>query len=122
MVPCLTLSRRPFFHCREKVLGNRSAKDILFKYQIVAVTGLKLNPNVSKLSMTARLLLVPALNLDFFPDRLPVGDTRLNQLHIHAEFALEAADNYVQMLLTQTGQNLLLSFGFISKVMVWSPP
>ena len=99
------------FHSGEIVARYGTAEDGFGKDQFVPFARLKLNPDVSELSVPSRLLFMPALYLDLFADGFTVGHLRNRQGDVHAEFALELGDDHIQMLLAESGQNLLLGFG-----------
>ena len=77
------------FNCREIVLRNRTADNLRFKYKIVTLCRLKANPNITKLTVTARLLLVTSLNLNGLADSFSVSNSRRSKLNVDAELALE---------------------------------
>ena len=63
--------------------------------------------------MAARLLLMPPLHLDLLADCLAVGDTRFFEGDLGAELALQAGDDDIKMLVTESGDQLLLGFGVL---------
>ena len=103
------------FHRGEEVFGHGAADDLLLKDQGIAVAGLKLDPDITVLAMAAGLFLMLALYPDLLADGLAVCHAGLHQTHIDPELGLELGDHYIQMLLAQTGKNLLLGFHIIFK-------
>ena len=99
-----------FFDCREEVSRNGTAEDGFFKDHFFAVGGLKLDPNVTVLTVTAGLFLMFTLDFDFLMNGLAVWYTRFFKTELDTEFALEFADNNVKVLLTKSGEDLLFGF------------
>ena len=77
------------FNSREVSLWNCAADNSLGKLQILAVTRLKLNPNITELSVTARLLLVSALRLNLLADCFTIRYLWLLKGNINSEFVSE---------------------------------
>ena len=58
--------------------------------------------------MTARLLLVSALNLNFFLDRLSVRNLRRVECNVNSVFILKLGNNNVKVLLAKTRNDHLM--------------
>ena len=99
-----------FFNCREEGFWNGAAEYLLFKDQVVADGWLKLDPNIAELTVTARLFLMFALYFHFLADGFAVSNPWNLQGNRHAEFIFELGNQNVQMLFTQTGDQLLVGF------------
>ena len=99
------------FHCGEEVLGHAAAEYLLLEYQLFAVAGLELDPHIAELAVAAGLFLVTALGLELLADGFAVGDPGRGQLHLDAEFGLQAGADHIQMLLAQAGDHLLHRLG-----------
>ena len=54
---------------------------------------------------------MPSLHLHLFANGFAIGDLRRTHLNFHTEFGFQFGRDHIQMLLTQTGQNLLVRFG-----------
>ena len=61
-----------FFNCREEVFGHTTAEHFFFKDEIALCGGLKFDPHITELAVTARLFLMAALCLALFPNGFAV--------------------------------------------------
>ena len=98
-----------FFNCWEEVLRNCATEYFFFEYE-VAYGWLEFDPNVTELTMTAGLFLMTTLNFYFLADSFAVSNARLFQSNFYAEFIFQFGQNNFQMLIAQTGEDLLFGF------------
>ena len=101
------------FNGREEVLRDTAAEDLFLKDDLLAVAGLEVDDDIAELAMTAGLLLMTALLLAGLADGLAVGDAGSLQADLDAELVLQLGLDDVQMLLTQTTDDLLVSLGVV---------
>ena len=77
---------KSLFYSGEEVFGYSAAEDLFLKYKLLRLAGLKLNPNIAELTVTARLLFMSALYLYGLSYGLAVGDFGFFQLNLRTEF------------------------------------
>ena len=97
------------FNSGEEVFGNSAAEYPFFKYKLVRNARLKLNPNITVLTVTAGLLLVTALDFDFLSDSLSVSYLRNGNVNVNAEAVSELADDRIEMNTAESAYYLLQS-------------
>ena len=96
------------FNSREEVLRNSAAEYILFKYECLGICRLELDPYVTILTVTAGLLLMLTLYLNFLSDRFTIRNTRLLKISIYIELRLQLTLQYGDLLFAETADNHLL--------------
>src|SRR6185503_11752218 len=84
------------------------AENLILKLELGAARqGLHADPAVPELAVSARLLLVPALDVGFAADGLAIRNLGSLQRHIHAVTFFKPADDYLDMLLAAAAQQKL---------------
>ena len=101
------------FNSREEVLRHAAAEHLLFEDDLFAVAGLEVDDDIAELAVAAGLLLMTALLLAGLADGLAVGDTRSLEADLHAELILQLGLDHVEVLLTQTADDLLMGLGVV---------
>ena len=101
------------FNSREIVFRDSAAEDVFGKFKIFLFAGLKLNPDMTVLTVTAGLFLVFSFNLDFFAYSLSVRNFGFEKINRNAEFCFKFAYDNVKVLLAHTGNQHLTCFFII---------
>src|SRR6188474_2826511 len=92
------------------LLGNSTARNLIFENKTLARSGLDFDLDVSKLTTAACLLLVDLLAGRRLRDGLAIGYLRLADIRLNAKLALHAIDNDFEVKLTHTGNDGLSGF------------
>ena len=101
-----------FFYGRNEVAGNRTANNGIFKLEIniLVIDRRELDPNITKLAMSAGLLLMTSLNLDCLADRLTIRNLGIPQICFCTKLALQLIADNIKMHFAQAGKNGLRCF------------
>src|SRR5690554_1915034 len=87
-----------FFNRREVLLWYCTTKYFFFKYQVFGWPGLKFNPYITKLTMTARLFLMFSFNLDLLLNGFTIWDLRICKFNFNFKLSLQLTKNQINML------------------------
>ena len=107
---CLYGVLKAFFHCREIVLRNRAADNLLRKFErFIKISGrLKTHFYVSILSVSAGLFLIFCFHIRFLADGLTERNLRFAQFQFYFVTFLQFADNDVNVLIAHAVNQSLM--------------
>src|SRR5579864_726253 len=98
----------PLFNCRDIVLGNRTAENLVDELELgTAREGLHADPAVTELAVAAGLLFMTSLDIGFAADGFPIRDFGRLEGHVDAVAFFQTADNDLDMLLAAATQKEL---------------
>ena len=103
-----------FLNGRNILLGDCAPKHFVLKDPAApSLIGLHVDPAVSVLTVTARLLLVLPLDMSLALDGLTIRNLGDLEVDVDAELLLKALDNNLEVSFSKTAQNCLVRFAVL---------